>query len=78
MALDHAGSERASTWRDWAEENWEVVATVLSISCALTTAAILVVGFNVIATRLDGEHRDTVPVSDGRLQVSERSDPASS
>ena len=65
-----------SVWRDWAEENWEVVATALSICCALTTAVILVVGFNVIATQLDGDHRDTVPVN-ARLQVSERSEPGS-
>jgi len=58
-------------WRDWAEEHWEAVGMALSISCALTTAAILALAFNVITTRLDSEHRDAAHVSDAPLQVGE-------
>jgi hypothetical protein len=61
----------ARAWRDWAEEHWEAVGMALSISCALTTAAILALAFNVITTRLDGEHRDTAQVSDAPLRVGE-------
>ena len=59
----------AGAWRDWAEEHWEAVGMALSISCALTTAAILALVFNVITTRLDDEHRDAAQVSDAPLQV---------
>jgi hypothetical protein len=61
------------TWRDWAEEHWAGVATALSIGAALTLAAILALGFNVVTTRFDGKRRDTArpatPVSDARPLV---------
>ena len=43
---------------DWAEEHWEAVALVLAIGCALVTAAILTLAFNVATTQRDRESRD--------------------
>jgi len=42
-----------SGWREWAEEHWEVVGVMFSTSGALIVSAVLVVGFNVVATRLE-------------------------
>jgi hypothetical protein len=39
-------------WRDWAEEHWAGVATVVSIGGALAIAVVLALAFNVITTRL--------------------------
>ena len=45
---------------EWAEENWEAVGVAVSIAGALMLAVILLVVFNVVATRLDHIPGETV------------------
>jgi len=62
-------------WREWVEEHWAGVGLAVSLAGALTVAVILALAFNVIATRLDGAHRDTAgagpPMSDARSRISD-------
>ena len=64
--------------REWAEEHWAGVGLAVSIAGALTISLMLAVVFNVVTTRLEGLHRDTVnaasPVSNARSQVSDGPD----
>jgi hypothetical protein len=46
-------------WRDWLDEHWATAGMVVSIVGALTCAVVLMVAFNIMATR--SERADDVP-----------------
>jgi hypothetical protein len=48
-----------SRFLEWADENWEAVGVVVSIAGALTLAVILLVAFNVVATRPESAPRES-------------------
>lgn len=58
---------------EWADENWEAVGVAVSIAGALTLAIILLVAFNVVATRHESAPRESAragsPVADRQFMV---------